>query len=84
MIQSNVDPNNMTYATAFLLLVLVLAFALGPVQPASDIVPHTLVALIVGNLGRRGGTPARTAEKDDVLLGSRLGEGEFLDPNGYI
>lgn len=62
----------------YLLVVLVLALALGPVQPASDIVPHVLIPLLVGDLGRRGRTPAGTAEKDNVLLWLRLGEGEFL------
>lgn len=60
-----------------LLVVLVLALALGPVQPASDIVSHVLIPLLVGNLGRRGRTPAGTAEKDDILLWLRLGKGEF-------
>lgn len=63
---------------SFLLVVLVLALALGPVQPASDIVPHILIPLLVGNLGRRGRTPAGTTEKDNVLLWLRLGKGEFL------
>lgn len=71
----------MTHSALFLfylLVVLVLALALGPVQPASDIVPHVLIPLLVGDLGRRGRTPAGTAEKDNVLLWLRLGEGEFL------
>lgn len=72
----------------YLLVVLVLALALGPVQPASDIVPHVLIPLLVGDLGRRGRTPAGTAEKDNVLLWLRLGEGEFLkkkkNPNGTL
>lgn len=64
-----------------LLVVLVLALALGPVQPASDIVSHVLIPLLVGNLSRRGRTPAGTAEKDDILLWLRLGKGEFLNAN---
>lgn len=68
----------------FLLVVLVLALALGPVQPASDIVSHVLIPLLVGNLGRRGRTPAGTAEKDDILLWLRLGKGEFLKSESHI